>query len=256
MGQQVPKIKFEHIGGVHDGMDVVYEGTLAYFKPSKRDSVTKKIRRNLEAFYIAAWKAYIANKSILPSCVTSAMDNLHNYVPEIYLNFTFASASAYFDELSLKGKLSGEQTVWINGKMTDYGGDIGGGAQTDDNVIFLVDAFSSPSKHIEFNTILNGCDYRTHLNEFDLGMGSQNFFKNWKRKNGSVKNSIPGLIFHELVHMALKHSTISSRAGDEATVEDLQLKIFPGAMPIYEGNYFSSLWKYKHEKDTRAFTYF
>jgi hypothetical protein len=45
MGQKVPDIKFKHTSGVHKGMDVIYKDTLAYFKPSKRDIVIKKIKK-------------------------------------------------------------------------------------------------------------------------------------------------------------------------------------------------------------------
>jgi hypothetical protein len=258
MGQKVPNILFEHTEGALQGLNVVDDDTLAYFKINKRRILRKIIKNNLKSYYIAAWKAYIINKNNLPSCVTEALDNLHNKVPEIYLNFVFSSASAYFDKLNLKGKLSGEKTVWINGKMADYGGDIGGGAMAPGaNTIFLVDAFSSPSKNVEYNTILRGCEYRTYLNDFDMGIPGSDFFENWHRKNEYVKNPIPGLIFHELVHMALEYSTtISSRDGDEATVEDIQLKIFSNAMPIYEGKYFDYLWKYLKKSRSGAFKYF
>jgi hypothetical protein len=258
MGQKVPNINFKHTEGVYEGMNVVYDDTLAYFKSNRREFLREKIRGNLEKYYIAAWEAYITNKNNLPSCITEALDNLHNKVPEIYLNFIFSSASAYFDKLNLKGKLSGEKTVWINDKMADYGGDIGGGAMVPGaNTIFLVDAFSSPSKNVEYSTILRGCEYRTYLNDFDMGIPGSDFFENWERKNGYVKNPIPGLIFHELVHMALEYSTtISSRAEDEATVEDIQLKIFSNAMPIYEGKYFDYLWKYLKKSKSGAFKYF
>lgn len=42
MGQKVPNIKFKHTGGALQGLDVVDDDTLAYFKPSNRDIVKKK----------------------------------------------------------------------------------------------------------------------------------------------------------------------------------------------------------------------
>jgi hypothetical protein len=264
-GHIVPEISFEKkVQGFNKKAKILYPSHSVYFNKKYLKKAKTIIKKNLSLYYYQAWKRYFNNKNKLPSCVTEAMDNLYIYRPKIYMLFSFSTAMPYFIKYNLKGKITGQKTIWNNKIMADYGGDMGGGAAVieDDKInktatILIMDAYRSPSKFIKYETNYKKYKFTINVDPFLIETNRYEFLKNeWIKKN-EITNSLPGIIFHELVHIALENSsTISLRAGDEATVEDIQFKIFPNAMPIYEANYNEFLWQYIKKNKKHPFKFF
>jgi hypothetical protein len=246
-------------GHLVPGINPVVDGTTYdFYKIEKWGKLDNTIKNNLENSYKTAWETYFAKKGNLPSCVVNALDNLHTKVPEIKLTFLFLSASNYFTKHGLEGRLTGEKTIRnSNGNIVDYGGDIGGGgAATSSTSIFIIDSYQSFSDFNKFTIKSGECNLEYHCSEFDIENTEFSFLKEWQKQAETGKNTLAGIIFHEMVHIALEVMAQSNRHGDEATVEDMQLKIFPNAIPLYKNFYDEYLWKYINKGEKLVFEYF
>lgn len=266
--------KIEIKGHLVPGVTVTADDTTwNFYQIKNKEKLTDTIEDNLKKYYKTAWETYFDKKGNLPQCFQDALDNLHQKVPEIKLSFFLDSAGGYFYE---KGKYStgpdggpliGAETKIVNGEMIDYACDIGVSGATIGNIIAIGNAFTSPSNSLKYSTRIGECDLTYSINFFLLKLRNSELLEENDQKcinylvaeweaSGSISDSIPATIFHELVHMALKNSnTISSRWNDDATVEDVTLKIFSNSKATYQEAYDFFLWEYLEKKKNPVFKY-
>ena len=130
-----------------------------------------------------------------------------------------------------------------------------------------------------YKTIYKNCKYEWYCNYCRDTAFLNALSAHWTFAN-FVVGSFEGVLAHEVIHNALRQETTEpywkgatdGRWGDEATVEDIQLKLFPGTssgteapgLNSYESKFHFAAWFYRINKDannrrlnwTEFFTYY
>lgn len=214
-----------------------------YFSKLDKDPLYTKIKKNLEEAFNKAISAYEKNKSKIKNknanqnvqCIINAMDQLVNDIK------TYDVAIVDGIPIPYKFKKLIKVTFFIDGQfgsklslksltVSSFPGDkdMRGGTDSDKN-IYIFNAYTDFTlqriKAVMQKPNNKKCEYRHVFPFWKIPTGAR-LSAPWKR-DGTPKFSLASAMLHELIHIALKAS--GGRYDDEATVEDIMLKIFPSS---------------------------
>ena len=269
----------------HLNIVVHRSGFSDYFDQSNAEQAIKLnklitiIEKNIRTEYRKAWNEYYERRNNIinknpnqdASCIRRAIDNLPTKLNEteeneLYINFGFdKNHMVIYNRFGLAGKL----------KVDEYKGDVDGNGEYKSvipNFLYIYNAYKDYNSMI-FQAEKNGCIYKRlvphlvydYLEKIKINGLSDIFISIKKiffsfselyrelaewRYIGEHSSTLKSTIFHEMVHMALKYARIG-RGSDEATVEDTELKIFPGGNS-YEYNFDYLTWLNDWKKGYKA----
>jgi len=141
---------------------------------------------------------------------------------------------------------------WVCDKQVD-------GGTKGDGVITISNGYKDFKARF-YETYLNNCRYETYF-KYCRSQGFLNSLSKLWKSLGLVDCSFQSLLAHEVIHNALRQETTDTywhdldkgRWGDEATVEDIQLKLFPSTSStlknnFYEGKFHFAMWWYNYNR--------
>ncbi len=255
--------------------DITYQ----LFSKSQAKRIEKFISKNLKEAFWKAWSYYLANKgSIKDGNIRNALDSLleklENGDKKLILRFMFdgsgndpvpSAAAGYYDMYKKRytHNYRGNMTLGDFSRERDrdvHGAFISETNKTDEIIIYngLQDFqwknISARNEKCELDNVLFRLNWLSKINDLNT---LQPEAEQWK-ESGQKTYSFASAIFHEIVHIALKDANMS-RYGDDATIEDIVLKVFPRGtgFNLYEMQYNESLWKKKFQyygnSDNRKF---
>ena len=248
------EIKFASALGFFDKTDI--NGTSERAKAKIESNDKLRIAFNLALVTYEINKGNI-NANGIKTALNTLSENIRNGSKKITITFAFDKGT-----IEKPGYYKYYQKKFGYGRMKfsnmKKNLDVHGGTEDCDKKITIYNGIEDFSWK-NYKATKDGCSYETVIRDLDYKEG-KTLAPPWQPS--SIKTySIAGAIFHELVHIALNcygNSNVKTRYKDEATVNEVMLKIFPHGtgFNVYEMSYFLQLMNYKNgrEKD-KAFKF-
>lgn len=239
-----------------------------HFNLYDKDPLVFLIMKELRIAFCDALDAYVQNKNNIRNinenqdtqCIIDAMDNLVNDITSFDIvvvngipipSFKKEIKITFFFDANF-GAQFGTNRISTN----DFRGDQDLHAGTDnDYKIYIYNAFRDFTLQRITAVVQKPnniqCEYHHVLFHFTVPPGAR-LRPPWQR-DGTPRFSIESSMLHELIHIALKGS--GGRYQDEATVEDIMLKIFPssnGGFNAFEYQFDFNLY-YLQEENNNIF---
>lgn len=220
---------------------------------SEKEKAEFEIRDKLRIAFNLALATYEINKSNInangiKTALNTLSENIRNGSKKITITFTFDRAHTgvnYYDYYKDNYGLGRMNFSDMKKNL-----DVHGGTEDCDKKITIYNGIEDFSWK-NYKATKDGCSYETVIHDLKYKLG-RTLAPPWQPS--SIKTySIAGAIFHELVHIALNcygNSNVKTRYKDEATVNEVMLKIFPHGtgFNVYEMSYFRQLMDYKRER--------